>query len=226
MKCTLWLPLVTVSGDSGFRKVQHYLNAISLKIEVSKHALTRSRNGPPENSTDLERAPRARSIADVFSEPPLAKAVKMGFSHSHWPLYHFAFPLGIRSTRLRSGPGHTEPSPPAHLVMPKWADRLSRLHTQHTASKCSRRGALTSLLGTHARCCSGWAADGISALACRTFMQSGHVGTIAPVGAVGTSTHLCGATVAYSERYMCYVSDWARPRSSLECNESGRSCVA
>ena len=52
--------------DSGSHKVQHYLNAISLKIEASLLTI----DGPPENSSELERALGARSIADEFSGGP------------------------------------------------------------------------------------------------------------------------------------------------------------
>ena len=62
MKCTLWFPLVTVSGDPGSHKVQHYLNAISLKLEVSMLTI----DGPPENSMDLERAPGARFTLHLY----------------------------------------------------------------------------------------------------------------------------------------------------------------
>ena len=52
--------------DSKSYKVQHYLNAISLKVEASLLTI----DNPPESSSDLERAPGAHSIADVFLNGP------------------------------------------------------------------------------------------------------------------------------------------------------------
>ena len=75
--------------DSGSQKVQHYLNAISLKIEAS--LLTD--DGPPEKPSDLDLAPGARSIANAFSGGPsivneLQRCENMAF-HIH------AAPFGI-----------------------------------------------------------------------------------------------------------------------------------
>ena len=56
------LPVV----DSGSHKVQHFFNAISLKIKASLLTI----DGPPENSSDLERAHCARSNGDEFSGGP------------------------------------------------------------------------------------------------------------------------------------------------------------
>ena len=52
-----------LSSDSGSHKVQHYLNAISLKIKASLPTI----DGTPANYTDLERAPGVCSIANGFS---------------------------------------------------------------------------------------------------------------------------------------------------------------
>ena len=59
-------PPRTRETESGSQKVQHDLHAISLKIEASLLTI----DGPPENSTDLERAAAARLIDDEFSGGP------------------------------------------------------------------------------------------------------------------------------------------------------------
>ena len=71
--------------------MQHDLHAISLKIEASLLTI----DGPPENSTDLERAAAARSIDDEFSGGPsivneLQRCENTAF-HVH------AAPFGIRT---------------------------------------------------------------------------------------------------------------------------------
>ena len=73
--------------------VQHYLNAISLKIEAS--LLTD--DGPPEYSLDLERAPGAHLIADEFSGgPSIANELH-------------AAPFGIRSRQGSSNQRYQRP---------------------------------------------------------------------------------------------------------------------
>ena len=67
--CSLQIPfgpVKTVVPESGSQKVQHDLHAISLKIEASLLTI----DGPPENSTDLERAAAARLIDEEFSGGP------------------------------------------------------------------------------------------------------------------------------------------------------------
>ena len=82
--------------DSGSHKLQHYLNAISLKIETS--LLTT--DGPPEISSDLERAPGAHSIADEFLGGPSIVNEQQNCEntafHIHTP------PFGIHSQRKTS----------------------------------------------------------------------------------------------------------------------------
>ena len=68
--------------------MQHDLNAISLQIEAS--LLTN--DGPPENLSDLERAPGARSIADEFSGGPsianeLQRCENTALLHSHCTIW-------------------------------------------------------------------------------------------------------------------------------------------
>ena len=92
------------SFESGSQKVQHDLHAISLKIEASLLSI----DGPPENSTDLERAAAARSIDDEFSGGPsivneLQRCENTTF-HVH------AAPFGIRTQVL------TTPNPEIHYV--------------------------------------------------------------------------------------------------------------
>ena len=57
------LGCVSRDNDSGSHKVQHYLHVISHNIKN----ISRTIRCTPENSSDLERAPGARSIGDEFS---------------------------------------------------------------------------------------------------------------------------------------------------------------
>ena len=80
-----------VSLDSESQKVQHYLDTISHRFGYRELML----DGPPENSSDSERAPGARSITDEFSGGPssvnkLLRCENTGF-HLH------AAPFGTRS---------------------------------------------------------------------------------------------------------------------------------
>ena len=90
--------------ESGSQKVQHDLHAISLKIEASLLTI----DGPPENSTDLERAAAARSIDDEFSGGPsivneLQRCENAAF-HIH------AAPFGIRAPCFLHSCSNTHPT--------------------------------------------------------------------------------------------------------------------
>ena len=58
--------LPTAAFDSGSQKVQHVFDGFKYNCESSSLTI----DGPPENSSDLERAGAARSIDDKFSGGP------------------------------------------------------------------------------------------------------------------------------------------------------------
>ena len=77
--------------DSGSHKVQHFFNAISLKIKANLLTI----DGPPENSSDLERAAAARSIADEFSGGPSIVNALQRCENTRFHIH--TAPFGIRS---------------------------------------------------------------------------------------------------------------------------------
>ena len=77
--------------DSGSHKVQHFFNAISLKIKAKLLTI----DGPPENSSDLERAAAARSIADEFSGGPSIVNALQRCENTRFHIH--TAPFGIRS---------------------------------------------------------------------------------------------------------------------------------
>ena len=99
--------------DSGSQKVQHYLDTISHRCGYRELML----DGPPENSSDSERAGPARSIADEFSGGPsilskLRRCEVKRFSHSRctfWdPESNISITRGFRtinSSDLERAPG-------------------------------------------------------------------------------------------------------------------------
>ena len=71
--------------------MQHFFNAISLKIKASLLTI----DGPPENSSDLERAAAARSIADEFSGGPSIVNALQRCENTRFHIH--TAPFGIRS---------------------------------------------------------------------------------------------------------------------------------
>ena len=81
--------------DSGSHKVQHYLNAISLKIEVSLLTI----DGPPKYSADLEWAAAAQSIGVEFLGGPSILSQLQRCENAAFHIH--AAPFGIRSRSRR-----------------------------------------------------------------------------------------------------------------------------
>ena len=71
--------------------MQHFFNAISLKIKANLLTI----DGPPENSSDLERAAAARSIADELSGGPSIVNALQRCENTRFHIH--TAPLGIRS---------------------------------------------------------------------------------------------------------------------------------
>ena len=84
--------------DSGSHKVQHFFNAISLKIKANLLTI----DGPPENSSDLERAAAARSIADEFSGGPSIVNALQRCENTRFHIH--TAPFGILSPKLKAKP--------------------------------------------------------------------------------------------------------------------------
>ena len=74
--------------------MQHFFNAISLKIKANLLTI----DGPPENSSDLERAAAARSIADEFSGGPSIVNALQRCENTRFHIH--TAPFGIRSPLL------------------------------------------------------------------------------------------------------------------------------
>ena len=83
----MWTVLVLITGACH----NTFSIAISLKIKASLLTI----DGPPENSSDLERAAAARSIADEFSGGPSIVNALQRCENTRFHIH--TAPFGIRS---------------------------------------------------------------------------------------------------------------------------------